>query len=138
MTSQFQFKTATLQNNSFKNKGRFALSIRIHFWKILHKGGHSGYIAHCFHKRLVAVRKSLNFTFWRQWLQGSCIGCKVVLLKNLFYKFVWLRSLIIVLENAIRKPLSSKEGACILFFCHSHSHNNISNIYLLVLSKATG
>ena len=89
MTSQFQFKTATLQNNSFKNKGRFALSIRIHFWKILHKGGHSGYIAHCFHKRLVAVRKSLNFTFWRQWLQGSCIGCKVVLLKNPFYKFVW-------------------------------------------------
>ena len=65
------------------------MSNRIHFWKILHKGGHSGYIAHCFHKRLVAVRKSLNFTFWRQWLQGSCIGCKVVLLKNLFYKFVW-------------------------------------------------
>ena len=31
-----------------------------------------------------------------------------------------------------------KEGACILFFCHSHSHshNDISNVYLLVLSKA--
>ena len=29
-----------------------------------------------------------------------------------------------------------KEGACILFFCHSH--NDISNVCLLVLSKATG
>ena len=24
-----------------------------------------------------------------------------------------------------------------LIFCHSHSHNDISNVYLLVLSKAT-
>ena len=33
-----------------------------------------------------------------------------------------------------------KERACILFFCHSdsHSHNDISNVYSLVLSKATG
>ena len=33
-----------------------------------------------------------------------------------------------------------KEGVCILFFCHSHSnsHKDISNVYLLVLSKATG
>ena len=27
---------------------------------------------------------------------------------------------------------------CICFFCHCHSHNDISNVYLLVLSKATG
>ena len=27
-----------------------------------------------------------------------------------------------------------KEGACIMFFCHSHSHNDISNVYLLFLS----
>jgi hypothetical protein len=29
--------------------------------------------------------------------------------------------------------------ACTLFFCHSrsHSHNDISNVYLLVVTKAT-
>ena len=33
-----------------------------------------------------------------------------------------------------------KEGHCTLFFCHSHSHshNDIGNVYLLFLSKATG
>ena len=35
---------------------------------------------------------------------------------------------------------SLKEGHCTLFFCHSHSHshNDIGNVYLLFLSKATG
>ena len=42
-----------------------------------------------------------------------------------------------------RNEYCLKEGACILFiFCHSHSyshsHTDISNVYLLVLSKATG
>ena len=40
------------------------------------------------------------------------------------------------LSEEILNCLSLKEGACILFFCHSH--NNISNVYFLVLSKATG
>ena len=31
-----------------------------------------------------------------------------------------------------------EEGHCTLFFCHSHSHNDIGNVYLLFLSKATG
>ena len=33
-----------------------------------------------------------------------------------------------------------KDGFCVLFFLHSHSHNHsdISNVYLLVLAKATG
>ena len=36
--------------------------------------------------------------------------------------------------------LELKEGHCTLFFCHSHSHshNDIGNVYLLFLSKATG
>ena len=34
-------------------------------------------------------------------------------------------------------PTLLKEESCILFFYHSHSHNDISNVYLLVLSKAT-
>ena len=40
----------------------------------------------------------------------------------------------------LMRKLLLKKGACILFFyhIHSHSHNDISNVYPLVLSKATG
>ena len=37
-------------------------------------------------------------------------------------------------------PLGFKGGALYLIFCHSHSHspNDIGNVYLLFLSKAKG